>query len=165
MFINKKMQDAINEQINAEMYSGYLYLSMSAYFERLSLSGFAHWMRIQFEEEQEHALKFFDYVHERGGEVELKAIAKPASTWDSPLAVFQEVLKHEQHVTDLIHKLYEIALEEKDYASQVLLQWYISEQVEEEDNASQIVATLERVEARQTGLYQLDHQLAKRGGD
>jgi ferritin len=165
MFINKNMQAAINEQINAELYSAYLYLSMSAYFEGMNLSGFAKWLRVQFEEEQEHALKFYDFVLERGGEVELKAIAKPAATWESPMAAFKEVLKHEQHVTDLIHKLYETALGEKDYASQVLLQWYINEQVEEEANASAIVAAFERIEAHQSGLYQLDHQLGKREGD
>jgi ferritin len=165
MFINKTMQDAINEQINAEMYSAYLYLSMSAYFENQNLPGFAKWMRVQFGEEQAHALKFFDFVIERGGEVELKAIAKPAMKWESPLAVFKEVLKHEQHVTDLINKLYEVALAEKDYPSQVLLQWYIAEQVEEEGNASQVVAFLESIEAHKASLYQLDHQLGKRGED
>jgi ferritin len=165
MFINKKMQDAINEQINAELYSAYLYLSMSAFFEGQNLPGFAKWLRVQFEEEQEHALKFYDFVLERGGEVELKAIAKPAATWESPLAAFKEVLKHEQHVTALINGLYEVALAEKDYASQVLLQWYISEQVEEEDNASQIVASLERIAAHETAVLQLDHQLGKRQDD
>jgi ferritin len=165
MFINKKMQDAINEQINAELYSAYLYLSMSAFFEGQNLPGFAKWLRVQFEEEQEHALKFYDFVLERGGEVELKAIAKPAATWESPLAAFKEVLKHEQHVTALINGLYEVALVEKDYASQVLLQWYISEQVEEEDNASQIVASLERIAAHETAVLQLDHQLGKRQDD
>ena len=165
MNISPKMQDAISEQINAEMYSAYLYLSMSAYFEELNLGGFARWLRVQFEEEQEHALKFYDFVLERGGEVELKAIAKPAATWESPLAAFKEVLKHEQHVTALINGLYEVALAEKDYASQVLLQWYISEQVEEEDNASQIVASLERIAAHETAVLQLDHQLGKRQDD
>jgi ferritin len=165
MFISKKMQDAINEQINAEMYSAYLYLSMSAYFETQNLPGFASWLKVQFHEEQAHALKFYDYVMERGGEVELKAIAKPAAKWDSPMAAFKEVLKHEQHVTALIHKLYEVALEDKDYASQILLQWYISEQVEEEDNASQIVASLERIEAHDTAVLMLDHRLGKRGGE
>lgn len=165
MFINQKMQAAINEQINAEFYSAYLYLSMSAYFERLNLPGFAKWLRIQFEEEQGHALKFYDYVLERGGEVELKAIAKPPSSWESPLAAFKEVLKHEQHVTELINQLYEAALAEKDYPSQVLLQWYITEQVEEEDNAAQVVAMLERLEAHQAAIYQLDHRLGKRGAE
>ncbi len=165
MFISKKMQDAVNEQINAEMYSAYLYLSMSAYFKRLNLDGFAKWLRVQFEEEQVHALKFYDYVLERGGSVELKPIAQPAAAWDSPAAVFKQVLEHEQHVTALIYKLYEVALEEKDYASQVLLQWYVDEQVEEESNASMIVDHLQRIADHETAVLQLDHQLGKRGGD
>jgi ferritin len=163
MFISKKMQDAINEQINAELFSAYLYLSMSAYFKGLNLDGFATWLRVQFEEEQGHALKFYEFVLERGGEVELKPIAKPASSWDSPMAVFTQVLEHEQHVTDLIYKLYGVAVEEKDYASQGLLQWYITEQVEEESNASQIVDSLKRIAAHETAVLQLDHQLGKRG--
>ena len=165
MNISKKMQDAINEQINAELYSAYLYLSMSAYFESLTLGGLAKWLRIQFGEEQEHALKFYDYVLERGGEVELKAIAKPETKWASPLAAFKEVQAHEQKVTSLIHKLYETALEDKDYASQVLLQWYINEQVEEEKNAAEIVTKLERIEARDSTLLIIDHSLGKRGDD
>lgn len=165
MNISKKMQDAINEQINAELYSAYLYLSMSAYFESLTLGGLAKWLRIQFEEEQAHALKFYDYVLERGGEIELKAIAKPAAKWASPLAAFKEVQAHEQKVTGLIHKLYETALEDKDYASQVLLQWYISEQVEEEKNAAEIVAKLERIEAHDSAMLIIDHTLGKRGDD
>ena len=165
MFISKKMQDAINQQIQAEFYSAYIYLSMSAYFETLNLSGIASWLRVQFSEEQAHALKLYDYVIERGGEVELMAIDKPRSTWESPLAAFNEVLKHEQHVTALINGLYETAVAEKDYASQIMLQWFISEQVEEEANASQVVVDLERIEAHETAVLMLDHQMAKRGGD
>lgn len=165
MFISKKMQDAINQQIQAEFYSAYIYLSMSAYFETLNLSGIASWLRVQFSEEQAHALKLYDYVIERGGEVELMAIDKPRSTWESPLAAFNEVLKHEQHVTALINGLYETAVAEKDYASQIMLQWFISEQVEEEANASQVIVDLERIEAHETAVLMLDHQMAKRGGD
>jgi len=145
MNISPKMQDAIGEQINAEMYSAYLYLSMSAYFEELNLGGFARWMRVQFEEEQEHALKFYDYVLERGGKVQLKAIAQPKGEWESPMDVFKEVLAHEQKVTSLIWNLYNLATQENDYASQVMLQWYISEQVEEEKNASDVLASLELI--------------------
>jgi ferritin len=162
MNISKTMQDAINEQINAELESAYLYLSMSAYFENMNLGGFAKWMRVQFEEEQVHALKFYDYVLQRGGEVELKAISAPAVKWASPLEAFREVQAHEQKVTGLINKLYETALQDKDYASQVLLQWYINEQIEEEKNAAEIVTNLERVEARGTALLMLDHRLGKR---
>ena len=164
MIISKKMADAINEQINAELYSAYLYLSMSAYFEGLNLQGFAKWLRLQFEEEQAHALKFFDYVHERGGEVELKAIEKPKAKWESPLDAFKQVLEHEQHVTALINKLYEVALEEKDYATQVFLQWYLTEQVEEEDNASSVVASLESIEAHEAVIYQFDVVMGRRAG-
>lgn len=165
MFISKTMQDAINKQIQAEFYSAYIYLSMSAYFQTLTLPGIASWLRAQFEEEQVHALKLYDYVIERGGEVELLAIDKPRLTWESPLAAFQEVLKHEQHVTALINGLYETAVAEKDYATQVMLQWFISEQVEEEDNASQVVANLERIEAHETAVLMLDHRMGKRGED
>ena len=164
MFISKKMQDAISEQINAELFSAYLYLSMSAYFETLNLDGFARWLRVQFAEEQAHALKFFDFVVERGGQVDLKAIARPSAKWDSPLAAFKQVLEHEQHVTGLIYNLCNVANDEKDFASQVLLQWYVTEQVEEEKNASQIVADLERIEAHETAVLMLDHRLGKRGG-
>ena len=162
MNISKKMQAAINEQINAELFSAYLYLSMSAYFESLNLGGFARWLRVQFEEEQVHALKFYDYLLERGGEVELKAISSPTAKWASPLDAFKEVQAHEQKVTSLIHKLYETAMEDKDYASQVLLQWYINEQVEEEKNAAEVVINLERIEARDTAVLMLDHRLGKR---
>jgi len=165
MFISKKMQDAINKQIQAEFYSAYIYLSMSAYFQTLNLPGVASWLRAQFDEEQAHALKLYDYVIERGGEVELHAIDKPRLTWESPLAAFKEVLKHEQLVTSLINGLYETAVEEKDYATQVMLQWFISEQVEEEDNASQVVANLERIEAHETAVLMLDHRMGKRGGE
>lgn len=161
--LSKKMQDAFNEQIKNELYSAYLYLSMSAYFEAENLSGFATWLRVQFEEEQGHALKFYDYIHERGGVVELKAIDQPPAKWASSMAAFKEVLAHEQKVTSLIHSLYKLALDENDYASQIMLQWFISEQVEEEKNASEIIANLEMIEARGTAVLMLDHQLAKRG--
>lgn len=162
--ISAKMQDAINSQIQHEFYSAYLYLSMSGYFEGLNLTGFAKWLRVQSAEEQAHALKFYDYSFERGGKVELKALDKPPVAWGSPLQAFMEVLAHEQKVTSLIYKLYEVALAEKDYAAQVLLQWFISEQVEEEKNAAEIIAGLERIEAHDTAVLMLDHQLGKRGG-
>ncbi|HUI87083.1 MAG TPA: ferritin [Anaerolineales bacterium] len=161
--INKIMQDAICEQINKELYSSYLYLSMAAYFENRNLGGFAHWMRVQEGEEREHAMKFYDFVLERGGTVTLKAIDAPPSAWKSNLELFKEVAAHEAKVTGLINALYELALKEKDYPSQVLLQWYINEQVEEEKNAAEIVSRLEMIENRETAVLQLDHQLNKRG--
>ena len=163
--ISQAMQDAINEQIKNELYSAYLYLSMSAYFEGRNLPGFAKWLRVQFEEEQGHALKFYDYVHERGGTVKLQAIAQPPSEWKSNLDAFQQVLDHEQKVTGLIHKLYALALKENDYASQIMLQWFISEQVEEEKNATDIIAQLQMIEERGTAVLMLDHELGHRGKD
>jgi len=163
--ISQAMQDAINEQIKNELYSAYLYLSMSAHFEERNLPGFAKWLRVQFEEEQEHALKFYDYVHERGGTIKLLAIAQPPAEWKSSLDAFQQVLEHEQKVTGLIHKLYALALKENDYASQVMLQWFISEQVEEEKNATEIIAQLQMIEEHGTAVLMLDHQLGKRGKD
>jgi ferritin len=163
--IGKAMQDAINEQINKELFSSYLYLSMAAYFEEKSLPGFAHWMRVQEAEEREHAMKFYDFLLERGGKVTLKAIDAPKAEWASTLEVMQEVAEHEAKVTASIYALYELALKEKDYPAQVMLQWFITEQVEEEKNAAEIIASLKMIEAHETAVLQLDHRLGKRGGD
>jgi ferritin len=160
--INKTVQDAINEQIKNELYSAYLYLSMAAYFESLNLSGFTNWMKVQASEEQGHAMKFFEYVFERGGRVQLKAIDQPPFEWKTPLEVFQQVLEHEQKVTGMIHSLYALALKENDYASQVMLQWFITEQVEEEKNAAAIIEQLKLINARETAILMLDHDLRKR---
>ena len=163
--ISKLMQDAINDQINKELYSSYLYLSMAAYFEDKNLSGFAHWMRVQEVEEREHAMKFYDFILERGGRVMLTAIDTPKTEWKSTLEVAEEVAAHEAKVTASIYALYETALKEKDYPAQVMLQWFISEQVEEEKNAAEIVANLKLIEERGTAVFVLDHQLGKRGGE
>lgn len=163
--IGKAMQDAINEQINKELFSSYLYLSMAAYFEDKSLPGFAHWMRVQEAEEREHAMKFYDFLLERGGKVTLKAIDAPKTEWASTMEVMQEVAGHEAKVTASIYALYELALKEKDYPAQVMLQWFITEQVEEEKNAAEIIASLKMIEAHETAVLQLDHRLGKRGGD
>ena len=163
--ISKLMQDAINDQINKELYSSYLYLSMSAYFADRNLSGFAHWMRVQEGEEREHAMKFYDFILERGGKVNLKAIDAPKTEWASTLEVAEEVASHEAKVTASIYALYETALKEKDYPAQVMLQWFISEQVEEEKNAAEIVANVKLIEERGTAIFVLDHQLGKRGGE
>jgi ferritin len=163
--ISKTVQDAINDQIKNELYSAYLYLSMSAHFEAANLLGFAHWMRVQAKEEQEHAMKFFDYINDQGGHVLLKAIDQPPTAWKSSLELFQQVLEHEQKVTGLINKLYELAVKENDYATQVMLQWFITEQVEEEKNASQVIEQLKLIDAHGTAVLMLDHQLGKRGGD
>lgn len=160
--ISKAMQDAINEQINKELFSSYLYLSMAAYFEDRNLPGFAHWMRVQEQEEREHAMKFYEHIFERGGKVVLKAIDAPKTEWASPLEVAEEVAAHEAKVTASIYALYELALQEKDYPAQVMLQWFITEQVEEEKNAAEIVANLKLIEERGTAVLMLDHRLGKR---
>lgn len=163
--IGKAMQDAMNEQINKEFFSSYLYLSMAAYFEDRNLTGFAHWMRLQADEEHEHAMKFYNYILDAGGQVKLKAIAAPETEWKSNLEVAEQVAAHEAKVTASINDLYELALKEKDYAAQVMLQWFISEQVEEEKNANELVAKLRLIEERGTAVLMLDHRLSKRGGE
>lgn len=163
MNIGKKMEKAINDQIQAELYSGYMYLAMAAYFEAQNLKGCAHWMKKQAEEEQEHAMKFFGYVAERGGRVTLQAIQAPKTDWASPLAAFEDAYAHEQKVTSLIYGLYEVALKEKDYTSQTFLQWYLTEQVEEEADSSEIVEKLKAVQGAPQGLLMLDRELGQRG--
>ena len=159
--LNKKIQDAINDQIGYEFFSAYLYLAMSAHFATLNLKGFASWMRTKFSEEQVHALKFCDYVNARGGQVVLPALAQPKNGWKTNLAVFEEALAHEQGVTTRIHKLYELALAEKDYPTQALLQWFITEQVEEEATVTEIIEQLKMIDARGTAVLVLDHRLGK----
>jgi ferritin len=161
--LSKTIQDAMNEQIKNELYSAYLYLSMSAYCEAANLSGFAHWMRLQAQEEEIHAMKFFDFIHERGGRVVLQAIDQPPAEFQSPLDVFKETLEHEQKVTALINNLYTLAVQEKDYASQAFLQWFVTEQVEEEASASQVLETLKMIGDQSHALLMLDRELGGRG--
>jgi len=158
----QRLQNAINEQIAAEFYSAYLYLSMSAYLEQKDLPGMAHWMRMQYEEEVIHALKFFDYLNDRGARVVLQAIDAPPAEFGSVVDVFTEVLAHEQKVTSLIHNLYALALEEGDYPTQSLLQWYIDEQVEEEKSASEVLARVKMVQDYPPGILMIDQELANR---
>ncbi len=160
--ISSKVQAAINEQIKNELYSGYLYLAMAAYLESADWPGMAHWMEEQAGEELEHALKFYAYVNEQGGRVELFAIDQPPKEFESPLDVFENAYAHEQHVTALIHGLYEAAVAEKDSATQSMLQWFIDEQVEEEDNASAVVAQLKLAGDKGNALLVLDRQLGER---
>ena len=162
--ITNAMQDAMNEQINKELFSSYLYLSMAAYFEARNLSGFGHWMRVQADEEREHAMKFYDFILECGGTVTLKSIDAPKTEWSSSLQVAEEVAAHEAKVTASIYALYELAQKEKDYPAQIMLQWFITEQVEEEKNAAELVAKLKLIEERGTAVLMLDHRLSKRGG-
>jgi ferritin len=163
--LSKTVQDAINQQIKHEFYSSFLYLSMSAYFESVNLPGFAHWMRVQSQEEHEHAMKFFDFVNDRGGSVELQAIDQPPGEFQSPLDVFQQALDHERQVSSLIHQLYKLALKENDYPTQAHLQWFITEQVEEEKNASQIAEQLKMTGGQSAALLMLDRELAARGAE
>ncbi len=160
--IGTKMQKALNGQLNAELYSAYLYLSMAAYFESTNLSGMANWMRVQTQEEQFHAMKLFNYILERSGKVTLDAIGAPPTEWDSPLSVFKSGLKHEQKVTGLINDLVYLAREEKDNASEIFLQWFVNEQVEEEDNAGTIVGQLEFIKDSPEALFMMDKDLALR---
>jgi len=160
--ISKPLQDALNQQINCELYSAYLYLSMSAHFEAQNLSGFAHWMHVQYQEETGHAMKFYQYVFDRSGVVTLKAIAQPATKFKTPVDVFKQVLEHEQKVTSLINKLFEAAVKEKDYAAQSFLQWFINEQVEEEKNATDIINMLEMIGDSPVSLIMADRQLGAR---
>jgi ferritin len=160
-----KVQEAMNEQIKNELYSAYIYLSMAAHFEAVNLPGFAQWMRMQSNEEVEHAMKFFDFINERGGRVELRAIDQPPVEWGPPLEIFETALGHEQKVTGMINNIYEIATREKDYPSQIMLQWFIDEQVEEEKSASEIVETLKMFGEKDTVILLLDRQLGERGDE
>jgi len=163
--IATKMQTAINKQINAEFYSGYLYLAMAAYFRNQGLDGFGHWMELQAQEEISHGMKMYRYIHERGGRVVLAGIDTPQEQWESPLAVFKAAYAHEQKVTAMIYDLVELAQELKDHATFHFLQWFVHEQVEEEASADEVVTKLEMVGASKHGLFMLDRQLGSRGSE
>lgn len=160
--ISEKLEKAFNVQINKEFYSEYLYLSMQAYFERLNLKGFVNWMSVQVQEERAHAMGMFDYLNQRGGSVILEAIEKPEVDWKSPLDVFENVLKHEEYVTASINELMDAAEDVKDRAAMSFLNWYLKEQVEEEDNAGQVLATLKLIGDDKKALLMLDNELAAR---
>jgi ferritin len=160
--LSQKMQDALNAQINAEYYSSYLYLSMAAYAEEANFKGFANWFRIQSREEMVHVMKFFEYVIDRKGRVELKAIEGPPTKWDSPLAAFQATAKHEQHVSGLINNLASLAVSENDHATHALLEWFLTEQVEEEATADQIVAQMKLAIDAPAAMFLLDRELGAR---
>ncbi|HSV26718.1 MAG TPA: ferritin [Sedimentisphaerales bacterium] len=162
MAISNKISDAMNKQINAEMYSAYMYLSMAAWFEKENFAGFANWMKVQAQEEMTHAMKFYDFIIERQGAVKLMAIDCPPSDWKDPLAIFQDALKHEQKVTGLINGLTDIAIAEKDYASQIFLQWFVTEQVEEEASADAVVQQLKLMAGAPGAILMLDRELGRR---
>ncbi len=160
--LSEKMQEVLNGQLNAELYSAYLYLSMSAYFQSLDLAGFANWMRVQTQEELVHAMKFHDYINERGGRVLLRSIESPPTEWTSPLAVFEYAYQHEQKVTGLINNLVDLSMEVKDHATTNFLQWFVSEQVEEEASANDVVRKLKLMGEAAGGMFMIDRELAQR---
>lgn len=160
--LNKIIQDAINEQINQELYSSYLYMAMAAHFDAENLPGFAHWMKLQADEERSHAMKFYSYIYDRGGKVTFKAISQPPSKYKSPLDIFKQVLEHEQKITKLINKLYELSIKEKDYPTEMMLHWFINEQVEEEKNDNEIINQLEMLGDSSAMLMMIDRRLAER---
>lgn len=160
--LNKKLESALNEQINAEFWSAYLYLSMSADFAVKGMPGFANWMHIQFQEEQDHAIKFLNYIISRVGKPALLPISKVPTHWESPLKAFEDALEHEQEVTARINNLFAIASEEKDYATQSMLKWFIDEQVEEEATALGIIDALKMIKDNGFGIYTLDKELGSR---
>lgn len=160
--ITEKVQEALNNQLNAEFYSAHLYLSMSAWFDSAGLKGFASWMQVQFQEEESHALKIYKYILERGGNVVLKPIDAPPCQWDSPLAVFEATLEHEQKVTRFINDMVYLARQERDNACEIFLQWFVNEQVEEEDNVGSVLAQLRLIKDSPQSLFIMDKDMAQR---
>lgn len=163
--VKQKIQDEINDQIQAEFQSAWLYLQFAAWFEGKNLDGFANWMKVQWQEEQEHAMKFYDHLIRRGGEVELKNLNAPEVSFTSAAGAFEQVLEHERYITKRIHKLYDLAETEDDYPLQVLLHWFIDEQVEEEEMATSILERLKLIGEEGTSLYVLDRELSQRDAD
>ena len=160
--LTEKVQNALNDQFNAELYSSYLYLSMHAYFKSINLDGFANWMYQQAKEELVHAMKFYNFINQRGGRARTAAVAEPPSEWASPLTVFEETLSHEQKVTGLINDLVEVANEAHDHATQIFLQWFVTEQVEEEESAGGVLEQLKLMKGHAGGLFMMDRELEKR---
>jgi len=160
--LSEKMEKALNDQIMWELYSSYLYLSMSAHFLSVNLGGFANWMRVQAQEELVHAIKFYDFVNERGGRVVLQTVKAPPSEWTTPVSVFEDTLKHERQVTKRINDLVDVALKEKDHATNIFLQWFVTEQVEEEASAKEILEKLKLLGDARGGLFMMDRELAQR---
>jgi len=160
--LSKKMEEALNGQLNKEIYSAYLYLSMSAHSTHIGLAGFANWFMVQYNEEMEHAMKIYNYINDQGGKVKLKAIDEPPSTFKDAMDMFQKTLKQEQFITKSIHDLMDLAIKEKDHATQIFLQWFVTEQIEEEGNDNEIIAKLELAGKEGNGLFMIDKELAAR---
>jgi len=163
--ISKKMQDALNGQLNVELYSSYLYLAMAAYYQAINLTGFAHWMRVQAKEELGHAMRIYDHMHERAGRVILRPLEAPPTEWGSPLAAFEAAYQHEVEVTGMINKLVNQAIQEKDHATNNFLQWFVSEQVEEEASTNEVVQKLRPMKDAPAALFIMDRQLAERSSE
>jgi len=162
MNIGNKMTDALNEQINEEIFSAYLYFAMAADYESKDWPGVASWMKVQAQEEMGHALKIYNWINERGGKAVFKAINKPQESWDTALSLFEAALEHEQHITSCFYDLIKVAREEGDISTEIFLQWFVTEQVEEESNASEIVEKIKKVQNSQNGMYMLDKELSVR---
>jgi len=163
--IGKNMETALNEQVNKEVYSAYLYMAMSAHCDSIGLKGFSNWFMVQYHEEMLHAMKIYEYIQRQGGRVKLKAVAEPPSEWESPLEMFQKTLEHEQFITRSINDLVDLAIQEKDHATHIFLQWYVTEQVEEEENDNDILAKLNLVggdKGDRNGLFMIDKDLSAR---
>lgn len=160
--LNKRMEQSLNEQMNRELYSAYLYLSMSSYCTNKGLKGFANWFMVQYHEEMFHAMKFYEYINLQGGRAILAAIPQPPSSFESPSDMFNKTLQHEQFITKSINELMELAIAEKDHATQIMLQWYVTEQVEEESNDNEIISQLKIIKDDPQGIMLLDRELAGR---
>ncbi len=161
--LKERIEKALNDQVNAEIFSAYLYLSMSSCFAAMNFSGFAQWMKVQAMEEMSHAMKIYDFIIERGGRVTLAQIDAPETAWESPLAAFEAAYKHEQYITSRINDLVDMAIEERDHATNIFLQWFVSEQVEEEASADEIVQKLKLVGDQGNAIFMLDRELGSRG--
>ena len=160
--LSKKMKKELNEQINREMYSAYLYMSMSSHCNSIGLPGFENWFMVQYNEEMEHAMKIYDYVNSQGGKVKLMAIDEPLSDFKNPMDMFQKTLKHEQFITKCINELVDLSINEKDHATQIFLQWFVTEQIEEEGNDNDIISKLELAGSKGNGLFLIDKELSTR---
>lgn len=160
--LSKKMEKALNEQINREMYSAYLYMSMSAHSSSIGLPGFANWFMVQYKEEMEHAMRIYDYVDDQGGKIKLMGIDEPLYDFKDPMDMFKKTLKHEQFITKCINELVDLAIKEKDHATQIFLQWFVTEQIEEEGNDNDIISKLELAGSKGNGLFMIDKELSAR---
>ena len=160
--LSEKMVDALNGQVTKEMYSAYLYMSMSAHSTYIGLKGFANWFMVQYQEEMTHAMKIYDYINSQGAQVKLAAIGEPPTNFISPLDMFEKTLEHEKFVTKSINELVDLSIDEKDHATNIFLQWFVTEQIEEEGNDTEIISELKLISEDGRGLLMIDRELAQR---